>query len=454
MSESIIKSYPEWYVGWYVHMSKAISPLSAKSVESLKKPGAHAVGGVPGLCIQNTARNGHLSRSWLFRYSLSGKRSNMGLGPYPAVSLQDARKKANKVRELVLEGIDPKVHRNAQKSASQAASAMQKTFRECAELFMQSNLYQHNNLKHRKQWGSTLETYVFPIIGELLISDITTAHVINVLNQKTTNKVTGKTGVFWRTKTETATRIRQRIEKIWAWARTAGYCSGQNPAEWKNHLDTQLPKPSKVAIVQHHDAMHYDDINSFLQQLRKETAISAKALEFLILTGTRSKSVRLAEWSEIDLSKTIWTVPADHTKTKRENHRVPLSPQAISLLKALPRIADQELIFPSPRSNTPLTDSTISKLMREMREVGKFKAPGVPHGFRSSFRDWAAEQTNYPYEVCELAIMHSVGSSVQKAYQRSDMLEKRRKLMKEWADYLDRPKLGRAGNVLKLRRKS
>jgi len=244
----------------------------------------------------------------------------------------------------------------------------------------------------------------------------------------------GKSGPFWQLKTETAKRVRGRLESILSYAEVAGYREGKNPASWKGHLETQLPSPSKIMSVTHHSAMDYRSCGLFLRELRQKTAIGARALEFLILTAVRSGSVREATWSEIDFDQKLWIVPPEHTKANRE-HRVPLVEQSLRLLQSLPRVLDTQKIFPNS-SGFALSDSTLSKLMREMLETLP-GLTGVPHGFRSSFRDWSAEQTDSNEEVRRVATMHSVGDAVQQAYQRSDLLEKRRRLMTEWANFLD-----------------
>ena len=417
-------------------MARVARTLSAKAIAGLTKFGHHAVGGVPGLYIQiteSTQSQSPPSRSWSLRYSICGKRKNMGLGACNKVSLSNARKAARDAHELIAKGIDPAAERKAAKAKATTTKASQKTFKECAEAYMLTHLKTHRSTKHQKQWRSTLEQYAYPIIGKTLAADITTREILSVLQQKTTKS--GQIGVFWDIKTETATRVRERIESVLSYAKVAGYCSGENPARWKNHLATLLPAPSKIQSVKRQPAMPYFKCGVFLEKLRLKEAIGAKALEFLILTGVRSRCVRLAEWQEIDLLKNIWVIPPLHTKAGKE-HRVPLVPQTLHLLNSLPRIAGENTIFPSPRGSN-ISDSTLSKLMREMRNNGEFSSPGVPHGFRSSLRDWAAELTNYPEELRKVATMHTVGDAVQQAYQRTDLLEKRRDLMKDWATYLD-----------------
>jgi integrase len=418
-------------------MPKVAQVLTAQQVKSIKKTGQHAVGGVPGLCLQVTASNQthvHISRSWLLRYTFAGKRKNMGLGAYDQLLLSEAREAARLALRLLHQGVDPVVSRKAAKLKFVNDQIKAKTFKECARDYMAAHLPKHRNVKHQKQWESTLRQYAFPKIGDLPVGELETSHILAVLQQTTIKD--GRKGTFWQVKTETAKRLRGRIENILAFADVAGYRSGKNPAEWKNHLETQLPSPAKIMRLSHQPAMPYLECGAFIKTLRKKNVIGAQALEFLVLTGVRSGSVREANWDEVDLVEQVWTIPAPHTKSDRE-HRVPLVGQTIALLNSLPRIANVDKIFPGKRGGA-LSDSTLSKLMREMRDAGEFTSEGVPHGFRSSFRDWGAEQTSYPEELRKVATMHVVGDAVQQAYQRTDLLEKRRQLMKDWADYLDR----------------
>ena len=281
----------------------------------------------------------------------------------------------------------------------------------------------------------------------MLVADIEMRHVLDVLLQPTKHR-DGRTGKLWETKTETAKRLLDRVRTVLDFATVNQYRSGTNPAVWKGYLDTQLASPRGLQRVKHQPALPYYQAGDFMSKLRKNESISAKALQFLILTGVRSGSVRLAEWSEIDLTKKLWTIPAEHTKARRE-HRVPLQTQAIALLKSLPKIAGNNKVFPSPRGRA-LSDMALSQLMRGMRERGELTVEAVPHGFRSTFRDWAAEQTNYPDEIRRVASGHTVGDAVKEAYQRTDLLEKRRRLMNDWANFLDRP--AASSKILPMRR--
>lgn len=434
----------------YIGMPKIAKELSALEVKRLCQPGWHAVGGVAGLLLQvrrPSVDGAPAPRSWILRLRIAGERQVLGLGPYPQVSLAEAREQA---RELSLEakgGVNLRARKRAERSALIAAAARNKTFQQCAESYMEAHASDYTNDKHRKQWASTLQTYAFPIIGKMLVADIGMRHVLDVLLQPTKHR-DGRTGKLWETKTETAKRLLDRIRTVLDFATVNQYRSGTNPATWKGFLDTQLASPRGLQRVKHQPALPYSEVGDFMAKLRKNESISAKALQFLILTGVRSGSVRLAEWSEIDLTKKLWTIPAEHTKARRE-HRVPLQPQTIALLKSLPKIAGNNKVFPSPRGRA-LSDMALSQLMRGMRERGELTVEAVPHGFRSTFRDWAAEQTNYPDEIRRVASGHTVGDAVKEAYQRTDLLEKRRRLMNDWANFLDRP--AASSKILPMRR--
>jgi integrase len=435
-------------------MPKIAKQLNDLQVRRITRVGWHAVGGVAGLLLQvrKPARVGAPTpRSWILRVKVGDQRQPIGLGPYPQVTLADARELAGKLVLQARQGVDLKAQKRAQRSALISAASKNKTFKECAEAYMDAHSSDYTSDKHRKQWGATLETYAYPIIGNMLVADITMRDIRNVLEQETAiDKET--TGKFWYVKTETAKRLLGRIKTVLDYATVNEYRSGTNPAQWTGYLSTQLPSPKKLQKKEHHPAVPYQQMGEFMINLRKLNSISAKALEFLILTAVRSGSVRQAERSEFDLKKGLWVIPAEHTKARRE-HRVPLQPQAIALLKSLPVIAGTNIMFPSP-SGKPLSDMALSQLMRGMRERGELTVEAVPHGFRSTFRDWAAEQTNYPDEIRKAASGHTVGDSVKEAYQRTDLLDKRRNLMNEWAKFLDLASAQNTSKVTKLRRKA
>lgn len=421
----------------FIGMPKIAKELSALEVKRLSSPGWHAVGGVSGLLLQirePSQIGSPLPRSWILRLRIAGQRQLMGLGSYPQVPLADAREMARKLSMEAKGGVNILARKRAQRSALISAAAKSKTFRECAEAYMEAHATDYTNDKHRKQWSSTLEAYAYPVIGKLLVADVTMRHVLDVLLQDTTHR-SGESGKLWHTKPETAKRLLDRIRTVMDYATVNEYRTGTNPAIWKGYLDTQLPSPRGLKKVRHQPAIPYDQMGNFMVLLRRLESISARALEFLILTGVRSGSVRLADWSEIDFDKKLWIIPAAHTKTKQE-HRVPLQPQAIQLLKSLPKFFGTTTVFPG-RNGKPMSDMALSQLMRGMRERKEIKIEAVPHGFRSTFRDWAAEQTNYPDEIRKAASGHVVGDQVKEAYQRTDLLEKRRRLMNEWAKFLD-----------------
>jgi integrase len=431
----------------FIGMPKKAKELSALEVKRLINPGWHAVGGVAGLLLQvrEPAKEGApLPRSWILRLRVAGQRQPIGLGSYPEVSLADAREVARKLSLEAKGGVNLLARKRAQRSALIAAAARNKTFRDCAEAYMEAHASDYTNEKHRKQWASTLEAYAYPVIGRMLVADITMRHVLDVLQQETRHR-NGSEGSLWVTKPETAKRLLDRVRTVLDFATVNEYRSGTNPAIWKGYLDTQLPAPRKLKGKNHHPAVPYQLMGDFMAKLRKSASISARALEFLILTGVRSGSVRAATWSEIDVAKRLWTIPPEHTKT-REIHRVPLSPQAVTLLKGLSRVAGTDTVFPSPTGKT-LSDMALSQLMRGMRERGDLSVNAVPHGFRSSFRIWAAEQTSYPDEIRKAASGHAVGDAVKEAYQRTDLLDKRRRLMNDWAVFLDRPSRSRVTTV-------
>lgn len=429
-------------------MPRIAKELSAIEVKRITKPGWHAVGGVSGLLLQvkEPGASGVSSRSWILRLQVAGKRQPIGLGSYPQVSLAEAREIARKLSLEAKGGVNLLARKRAQSSALIAAAAKNKTFRDCAEAYMTAHASNYTNDKHRKQWSSTIKTYAYPVFGKMLVSDITMRHVMDVLLQETTHR-NGSKGQLWHTKPETAKRLLDRIRTVLDYATVNEYRSGNNPATWKGYLDTQLPSPRGLKKVKHQPALPYEKVGNFMERLRKNDSISAKALEFLILTSVRSGSVRLAQWSEIDLTKKLWVIPSEHTKAKRE-HRVPLPSRAIELLRELTKGVPSDIIFPSPTGKA-LSDMALSQLMRGMSERGEYEGDAVPHGFRSTFRDWAAEQTNYPEEIRKAASMHTVGDQVKEAYQRSDLLEKRRQLMNDWAAYCSKPAAAK-GSVIKL----
>ena len=426
-------------------------PLTDIQVRRINRVGWHAVGGVAGLLLQvrKPAKEGaQIPRSWILRVKVGDDRQPIGLGSYPQVSLAEAREQAKKLVVDAKQGINLKAKKRADRSALLSAASKKKTFKECAEAYIEAHSSDYSSDKHRKQWPSTLTAYAYPIIGNMMVADITMRDVLSVLNQETKVTENGK-GKLWYVKTETAKRLLGRIKTVLDYATVNEYRNGTNPAQWTGYLSTQLPSPKKLQKVEHHPAVPYQMIGNFMSKLRANESISAKAVEFLILTAVRSGSVRQAEWSEIDYNKKLWVIPAEHTKAKQE-HRVPLQPQAIKLLKSLHKMAGSNIVFPSP-TGKELSDMALSQLMRGMRGRGELTVDAVPHGFRSTFRDWAAEQTAYPDEIRKAASGHTVGDAVKEAYQRTDLLEKRRKLMLEWANFLDKSSVNSGGVVLQIK---
>ena len=377
-----------------------------------------------GLLLQVTPNGG---RSWILRTKVGDKRREIGLGGFPTVTLAQAREKARDVREKIEQGTDPVAERKAAKRALATAQRRNLTFADAVDRYLAAKLDGFSNAKHRKQWGSTLATYATPELGGMDVDTITVQDILRVLEP------------IWRTKTETASRVRGRIEAVLSWATVSGHRTGENPARWKSNLKELLPAPSQLKNETHHPAVCADDVARWFEALRNRDGMGARALEFLTYTAARSGEVRGAAWDEIDLKTRTWTVHASRMKNKRD-HRVPLTDDAVALLEALPRFAEQPLVFPSPRGKT-LSDMTLSATMRRMHDAdpsGGFfdtvsKRPAVPHGLRSTFRDWVSEKTNYPGDMAEVALAHKISSAVEAAYRRGDMIEKRRRMMEAWA---------------------
>ncbi len=435
-------------------MPKIVKPLTTVALNRITKPGWYAVGGVAGLLLQvrNPTREGApLARSWILRVRVGETRDPIGLGSYPQVSLAEAREQAGKLVIEARQGVNLKAKKVAARSALLSAASRNKTFQECAEAYIEAHAADYTNDKHRKQWASTLKVYAYPIIGKRLVADLSMRDVLDVMNQPS-DAEKPKSETLWKTKTVTAKRLLDRVKTVIDYAIVNEYRSGLNPAVWQGYLDTQLAAPNKVATVKHHPALPYALMGDFMTKLRTNESISAKALQFLILTAVRSGSVRAAEWSEIDLVNKLWIIPAAHTKTKQE-HRVPLPPQAIELLNSLPRLANIPNVFPSPRGGA-LSDMALSQITRGMKERSELTVDVVPHGFRSTFRDWAAECTAYPDEIRKAASGHTVGDAVQQAYQRTDLLNKRRNLMRDWANFLDKGSTKASAKVIPIRKQT
>jgi integrase len=391
-----------------------INRLTALNVDRMREPGLHHDGA--GLYLQVTAGRDGVTKSWLYRFVLDGKERRMGLGSFSDVSLAEAREKAGNARKHVKDGVDPIEHRRTMRAATALAKTKAMTFDQCRDAYITSHRSTWRNTKHAWQWNASLATYVTPFFGKVSVQDVDVALVTKALEP------------IWTTIPETASRLRGRIEVILDWAKVRGLRSGENPARWRGHLDHLLPRRSKVRKVKHHAALPYAEMASFMALLRDRSAIAAGALEFAILTAARTAEVLGARWDEIDTVQKIWTVPADRMKAGKE-HRVPLSERALAVLNAMSKGRQTEYVFPGDRRAT-LSNTSMLMLMRRMN-----RGDLTTHGFRSSFRDWAAELTDFPSEVVEMALAHVVGSKVEAAYRRGDLFDKRRRLMDAWAEF-------------------
>lgn len=404
--------------------------LSARFVETVTTPGKHFDG--QGLFLR-VSKNG--AKQWVQRITIRGKRCELGLGSPPAVSLAVARKLALENRGAAMLGGDPLADKRKAREVL--------TFSAAVEKYLANKLSEFRNEKHRKQWGSTLETYAVPTLGRKPVAEIDTQDVLKVLQP------------IWQTKTETAKRLRGRIENVLSWATVAGHRTGDNPARWKGNLSEILPKPSKVAKTDNQPALALTDVSRWWKDLAGREGMAAEALRFLALTAARSGEVRGITWAEIDLDTALWTVPAGRMKSGRE-HRVPLTDDLVRWLKDLPRLDGSPYVFFAPRGGM-LSDMSLSAVMRRLQEAKvrageagyvdpQSKRPAVPHGLRSTFRQWAAEE-GYPRDIAELALAHWMGSDVERAYQRADMLDRRRDMMAAWAAFVHGSEV-EAGNVV------
>lgn len=344
----------------------------------------------------------------------------MGLGPVHTVTLAEARETATECRRMLREGIDPIEARKVELHQRQLEAASSMTFRECAEAYITAHEAGWRNVKHAAQWRNTLKTYAYPKFGDLPVQAVDTGLVMKALEP------------IWYDKTETASRVRGRIESVLDWATARKYREGENPARWRGHLDKLLPARSKVQRVEHHAALGYDDMGAFMVALREHSGVSARGLEFLILTAARTGEVLGAKWEEVDLGKKVWTIPASRMKAENA-HRVPLSPVAVTILEGMATLKETETaeyVFPGARKGRPLSNMAFLQLLKRM-ERGDLTA----HGFRSTFRDWASERTAYPREVAEMALAHTIGDKVEAAYRRGDLFDKRQRLMEDWAEF-------------------
>jgi integrase len=396
-------------------VGRRLHKLTATEVTKGKTPGYFGDGG--GLWLQVSPA---LTKSWVFRFTLDGKSREMGLGPVHTVSLAEAREKAREQRQLLLDRVDPIEARDSLRRTAVASAARSVTFKAEAEAYIEAHRAGWKNAKHADQWANTLQTYAYPHIGKLLVSEIDAALVMKCLQP------------IWTTKTETANRVRGRIESVLDYATTLKHRTGDNPARWRGHLDNLLPKPAKVAKREHHAALPYAQAGEFMKALRLQDGLGARALEFTILTAMRTGEAIGARWPEIDLAGAVWTLPGSRMKAGRP-HRVPLSKPAVALLKGLQGL-DKALVFPGAKQGKPLSNMAMLVLLQ--KRMGR---PDLTvHGFRSTFRDWAAEQSNFPNEVVEMALAHTIDDPTEAAYRRGDLFEKRSRLMQAWADYCGR----------------
>ncbi|MFE8032272.1 tyrosine-type recombinase/integrase [Thiohalocapsa marina] len=396
--------------------------LTVRRVESAPC-GKHADGTGAGLWLVVSAKG---ARRWFVRVVVDGKRREVSLGSYPLVSLAEAREKALEAQRLAHEGVDPIEHRQRQ----QQAKAAKPTFTQAAARYIRAHRHGWTNAKHARQWVSTLKTFARPVIGRKPVDAITTEDVLLAIKP------------IWLTKSETAKRVQGRIENILDYAAAHHWRDPVNPARWRGHLDKLLPSAAKVKRVEHHPAMPYTDVPTFMRELEGVDGVAALALRYLVLTACRTSEVLNARWSEVDLDSAVWTIPGTRMKAKRE-HRVPLTEAALAILRAVPRVQGEQWLFPGAKSGRPLSSMSLLMAMRRLGYgVNGERGAYVPHGFRSSFRDWCGEVTAYPREVAEAALAHVNPNKVEAAYQRSDLFAKRRKLMDDWSTWCGRSPAG------------
>jgi integrase len=395
--------------------------LTDVAVRNTRKPGMHLDGG--GLYLR-VASGG--SKGWIFRYRSNGRLHDMGLGPLSDVRLAEARKKAARLRQQRLDGIDPLVAKRAARSQALIEAAKGITFDAACAAFIAANEAGWRNAKHRWQWSRSLEMYASPIIGRLPVAAIDTGLLMQVIEP------------IWSEMPETASRLRGRIERVLDWAKARGYRSGDNPARWKGGIQLMLPAPTKVRRVEHYAAMPFAEVPAFYRELQAQTGIAAMALRFTILTAARTCETIGMPWAEVDLDAATWTVPAERMKKGEREHRVPLVPSALSILHSMAEIRQGPFVFPGLRADRPLSNMAMAMVRRRMG-----RADITVHGFRSTFRDWVAECTTHANHVAEMAVAHTIGSKVEAAYRRGDLFEKRRRLMLDWERYCTTPSADR-----------
>jgi len=400
-----------------------MAKLTALAVKRIQVRGMHGDGN--GLYLQ-VARGG--AKSWVLRYKVAGQSHHLGLGPLHAISLAEARARAADARRLLVDGLDPIETKRKARTAAQLEAARMMTFNQCADAYVQAHRAGWRSDKHAAQWPATIKAYASPIFGALPVQVIDTSLVMKAIEP------------IWATKPETANRLRGRIESVLDWAKARGFRAGENPARWKGHLDQLLPARSKVRRVEHHAALPYRQIGSFMTGLRQQDMVAARALELAILTAARTSEVLNATWDEIDLVNKVWAIPGARMKSGKD-HKIPLSAPAIAIIESMQAIRKGAFVFPGRKGYRPLSNMAFLMLLRRMGR-GDLTA----HGFRSSFRDWCAEQTNFPSEVAEAALAHVVSDKVVSAYRRTDFFDRRRQMMEAWARYCSAPVI--AGDVI------
>jgi integrase len=407
---------------------RRVGKLAARKVDTVTKPGLYGDGANLYLKVDDSG-----AKSWIFRWEVGGgKVRKIGLGPLHTVGLVAARDRAEDARKLILDGIDPRQARREAKAAAAVAEAKLITFDAARDAYIESHRAGWKSDKHAAQWKATLATYASPHFGALPVGEIDVGLVMRALDP------------IWKTKSETAHRVRGRVESILDWAKVRGYRSGENPARWKGHLDHLLPARGKVHKVEHHAALPYDQMPAFMRDLRERYGVAALALEFAILTAARTSETLNAAWDEVDLAKRTWTIPAERMKGDRE-HRIPLSDRAIAIIEDMKAVKHGAFIFPGAKRGKPMSNMAMLLLLRRMGRDDL-----TTHGFRSSFRTWTAERTNFQREIAEAALAHVIGDRTEEAYQRGDLFEKRRRLMTAWAAFAE-TKPAKASNVTALR---
>ncbi|MGV1017568.1 MAG: tyrosine-type recombinase/integrase [Fluviibacter phosphoraccumulans] len=425
-------------------MAKITNKLNPQKIKALNEAGYYLDGA--GLYLQVSKAG---SKSWIFKYTRNGKTREMGLGSLLALPPDAARRLADEARTVIASGVDPLEKRKADTAAATLAANSVRTFAECATDYIKAHKEGWKNAKHIDQWKNTIRDYVDPIIGKLSVADVTTEHVVRLLQKDS----------FWTTKNETANRVRNRIENILDWAKTLGYRTGENPARWRGHMENLLPAPSKIQKPEHHAALPVDDLPYFMSDLGKQTSVASQALRLALLTATRTVEIIQARWGEVDFDKKVWTIPAERMKAGEE-HRVPLSDQALTILneRHVEGVPDEAYIF-SARKNKPLSTAAMEAVLdrigytapvQQGRQIvrpmpiltypdGRPKPHITVHGTcRSTFRDWVAEKTEYPRDLAEMALAHAIADKTEAAYRRGTMLERRRPMMQDWANWLDR----------------